>query len=180
MQYSILSRDSSKPRCAHRPAPGLQPLLPNIPPSPSLLFGPQTWSKSESVFCQLWDDIVVGWQEQDRWTGEIGLPWRSEVTDIVSNGLMNIWCQIPILAGPDYLAHNTDFLWQQSRGSCWECLERCPDMTLVRRYGCGWRDTQHEQSSNAAQPGSCGEAMVWALRGNEVFGDWLPQMYFSA
>ena len=144
---------------------------PTLPPRPEA---------SPSVFCHFWDDIVVGWQEQDRWTGEIGLPWRSEVTDIVSNGLMNIWCQIPILAGPDYLAHNTDFLWQQSRGSCWECLERCPDMTLVRRYGCGWRDTQHEQSSNAAQPGSCGEAMVWALRGNEVFGDWLPQMYFSA
>ena len=57
----------------------------------------------------------------------------------------------------------------------------------VPRYDSGpeiWlrmeRDTQHEQSSNAAQPGSCGEAMVWALRGNEVFGDWLPQMYFSA
>ena len=95
---------------------------PTLPPRPEA---------SPSVFCHFWDDIVVGWQEQDRWTGEIGLPWRSEVTDIVSNGLMNIWCQIPILAGPDYLAHNTDFLWQQSRGSRWECLERCPDMTLV-------------------------------------------------
>ena len=49
----------------------------------------------------------------------------------------------------------------------------------VPRYDSGseiWlrmeRDTQHEQSSDAAQPDSPrGEGMVWALRGNEVFGD---------
>ena len=162
MQYSILSRDSSKPRCAHRPAPGLQPLLPNIPPSPSLLFGPQTWSKSESVFCQLWDDIVVGWQEQDRWTGEIGLPWRSEVTDIVSNGLMNIWCQIPIVAGPRLLGSKYGFFCgngaQSAAGSVWSGAQ-----IWLWWYGCGCRDTQHELGSDAARAGSRGDARVWAL-----------------